>query len=420
MATVAGTQADDERKPVGKRILVIGIHYPPSGSAAAIRARNLVRNLQALGHEVHVITARHPGDGATPPEAQALRWLDVENLARRLVRRNPRAVGGLPPARPWQRRMRWIGARLLVPDLYATWIPGAALAARRQAKNADVVISTGGASAHVVARLVRGSRPAIVDVNDLWWQNARGVHGPIRDRVNRVIEGEIIRGAGALIVPVREQGLEVERRWGRPSATVLTGFDPLDFRARHTNGSHPHRREIVFAGTLYENFRLDVLFQAVAKGRSDHGWTAADLGFVFIGRGSGTAVAAAHAHGVDEFVQGVPPLPRVDVLGRLVLAEALLLPLYAEDPYHIPMRFFEFVGAGRPILGIGSPTVPAGRFIEEHRLGVVCENPTDLVAAVNQLMAGPRQPDLPIEKRAIFESATARPVLRQLIEQAAG
>ena len=404
-----------EASPAPERILVIALHYPPADGAAAIRARNLVRNLQALGHKVRVITPRRPIAGDVPPEAQTVRWLDLEHLGRRAARRPPGSPQTMSPPASWQRRLRTIAARLAFPDLHAPWIPGAIAAARREIADADLVLSTGGASAHVVARVVRGARPGIVDINDLWWAKALRQTGPIRDRVDRRLERWLVRSASALIVPAREQGVEVQRRWGRSSTTVPTGFDAADFTFG-ANGSHPAGGEIIFAGNLY-TFPLDVVFGVLGRGRAELGWTPEQLHLSFIGSCAAPALVAAETQGVTEFVVGTPRIPRRELLQRLGNADALLLPLFAEDPHHLPMRFFEFVGAGRPIIGFGSPTVPAARLMQQHDLGPVCETTDELLAALAQVASGTRQSSPSPSTRALFELKHGRAALRELIEQ---
>src|ERR1700741_5426638 len=101
MEASSATEHGRARAPQGKRILVIALHYPPADGAAAIRARNLVRNLQALGHEVRVITPRRPLDGGLPPQAQTGRWLDREHLGRRAPRRPPGSPQTMDPPASW-------------------------------------------------------------------------------------------------------------------------------------------------------------------------------------------------------------------------------------------------------------------------------------------------------------------------------
>ena len=397
------------------RILVVAAFYPPSSAAAATRARNIVRNLQALGHEVRVITARS-GGGETPPEARSLPWLDIEELGQRLLRRG--GNGSTAPAAPprvWQQKLRVAVSRVVVPDLRAPWIPVAVPPARRAALDSEVVVSTGGASAHVVARIVRGQRPWVADINDLWWRNPHRHAGALRLRIDLRTEKGILEGATALTVPVETLGDEVRRRTGRPATTVLTGFDPAEFRFEAPSPTTPHH-EVLWAGTLYSDFRLPLVLEALRRGRDEHGWTPSTLRIRFFGTGASQALASAAEHGVDEFIAAHAPIPRSELLEKLAAADALLFPLYESDPFHLPMRFFDFVGAGRPLLGVGADTGPAAAMIRRHGLGMICASVAKLVSAFDEIARGSRPPDLSPAARRPFELASGRPELRNLLD----
>jgi glycosyltransferase involved in cell wall biosynthesis len=314
--------------------------------------------------------------------------------------------------------LKTLAARILVPDLRAPWIPAATVSARRSAATSDVILSTGGASAHVVARLVRGARPWIADINDLWWRNPHNPVGPLRDRIDSRTEAGIIRSATALVVPNDARAGEIRERFGRAATTIPTGFDPAEFES--ADGTPPRAaREIVFAGTLYPDFNLALVFDAISKGSTTHGWSPAMVRVVFIGTGSGRAMAEASARRVDDFVDGIPPIPRPELLARLMSADALLLPLYSSDGTSLSMRFFDFVGAGRPIVAVGPDTRPAAQLIRQHALGFVCSSVEDLVSVLDSLVRSPRPPDLPHEVKRTFDLAASGPKLQRVIERAA-
>jgi glycosyltransferase involved in cell wall biosynthesis len=276
------------------------------------------------------------------------------------------------------------------------------------------VMSTGGASAHVVARAVHGSRPWIADINDLWWRNPHHRVGPLREWVDFRIEAGILRSATALTVPNEARGGEILERTGRTATTIPTGFDPAEF---DLSDDRPARREIVFAGTLYSDFRLSLLLEALARGRAACGWSPEGVRLVFIGTGAGRVMAEAAAWGVDEFVEGIPPIPRADLLSRLVAADALLLPLYSSDATSLPMRFFDFVGAGRPIIAIGPAARPAAELIRTYDLGFVCSDADEIISVLDCLFRTPRPAGVTAEARRAFEMAASRPELQRVIER---
>ena len=410
---------DGDASPL--RILAIAAYYPPSSAAAAIRARNIVRNLRELGHDVVVITARMNGHGiGTPPtETHAVAWLDLEELAKsRLHASTPQTEAAAVPAPRWQKNLRTAAARLIVPDLHAPWIPPAAMRARRFVGASDLVLSTGAASAHVVARLVRRGRPWIADINDFWWRNPHRKAGVVRKRIDWQVERGIVASATALTVPNDALGTEIHARFGRTPATVFTGFDRSEFDLS-TETAPTSTPEIVFAGTLYADFPLSVLLDTLARGRVERGWSSSAIRVVFIGTGAADAVSEARRYGVDELVDAVAPMPRPDLLARLRAADALLFPLYPSDPYHLPMRFFDFVGSARPMIGIGSAAAPGAEMIERHSLGVVCSSADELLSVLDDLVRAGRSADLPPQMQGTFELGSARPALQDVLDRVA-
>src|SRR5207253_6868082 len=104
--------------------------------------------------------------------------------------------------------------------------------------------------------------------------------------------------------------------------------------------------EDLFGGTLSPGFNLGPLFAGMAAGR-DEGWlTEKSLRVRFVGRLTERAEAEAERWGLSQYVEASAVIPRGELLAELVNADALLLPLYDEDPYSLPMRFFDYVGAG--------------------------------------------------------------------------
>jgi glycosyltransferase involved in cell wall biosynthesis len=330
----------------------------------------------------------------------------------------PHAEAAAEPAPRWQKSLRRLAARFIVPDLHAPWIPPAAVRANHFAGTSDLVLSTGAASAHVVARLVRRGRPWIADINDFWWLNPHRKAGVVRKKIDLHVEKGIVASATAVTVPNDALGREINARFGCAPTTVFTGFDRSEFDLP-IEAVPTSAREIVFAGTLYADFPLSVLLDALSRGRDERGWSSSAIRVVFIGTGAADAVSEARRYGVNEFVDAVPVMPRRDLLGRLRAADALLFPLYPSDPYHLPMRFFDFVGSARPMIGIGSAAAPGAKMIERHTLGVVCATADDLVLALDEIVRTGRSSDLSPQIRDVFELGSVRPALQEVVERVA-
>jgi glycosyltransferase involved in cell wall biosynthesis len=382
----------------------------------------MARGLRARGHPVTVVCAGPPEEARDDDGVRVVpaRYLDVEAHARRVgvELRELRTAGG--DGRHGRTGLaREIAVRVCVPDRYVVWVPAAIAAARRAGAHAGVVISGGPVSAHLVARAVVGDRPWLVDCNDLWSRNPDRTNGRLRDAIDDQLEERVLRRATQLITvsdPMRE---ELERRHDKPVTVLYSGFDPDEFPApapapRRADGP----RRLLFAGTLYGKQDLTPLLRVLADGRRA-GWLSPDrLSVSFVGRLSDRAALEAERFGVAPFVHTSEPIPRAELLQRLVEADALLLPsLYETDRNALPMKLFEYVGAGRPIIVFGGGDHLAGRLVADNGLGVVLDDEPALERCLRQLMASDN--GLPVADaaaRARFGRETSLRTLGALVD----
>jgi len=401
---------------LSKHILVLAGAYPPWPNAAATRSRGFARGLAAFGYDVTVITARtSAGPPLTDPgvEVEAVPWVDPRETATRLgLRRTPLGRpaldGGATRASPLLR----LADRLAVPDFYFSWIPFALAAARRHLREGSILYSTAPVSGHVVARIAKGHRPWVADVNDLWWKNPFRRTGEVRGRVDHALEHFALSACSSLTTVNETIRRELEQRLGRPARVVWSGFDPAEFPPRARPAGAPAR--LLFTGTLYPSVDLSPLLDALDRGRADGSLAPERLEVVFVGGGSSRLALQAESRGLASFCRISDLVPRPQVLQELVDADALLLPVYREQEDIMPMRFFEYVGAGRPVIAMGPKDHLAAKTVEQRRLGVSVSSTEEMLEVLRRLAEAPAGA-IPIapEARRDF-SWTGR--IRELIE----
>jgi glycosyltransferase involved in cell wall biosynthesis len=393
--------------------------------AAGLRARGLARGLAERGYRLTLVVGM--GRGQRPFELQDVDirtapWLDLDGLATALgleggsiFRRRRNRTARLP-------LLRKVATAVLPPDRYATWIPAGIAVARSAIQSDTLVLSTGAKSSHIVARAVR-RRPWIADLNDLWAGDPhRRIRARARDSLDRRLERATLTHADRLITVTEPMRHELTKRFGSKVETIYSGFDPQEFdlsQRRPGIVSADGERapvEILFGGTLYPTFNLDPLFAGMAAGR-DEGWLDdQSLRVRFIGRLTERAEAEAERWRLSQFVETSGVIPRGELLAELVTADALLLPLYDEDPYSLPMRFFDYVGAGRPIVALGPPERVGAQLIREHRLGAVVSNAGDAALTIRSLVERTADLATPTD-RDLFTWSRSLDRLESLIEE---
>lgn len=369
--------------------------YRPQGAAAGaagVRAHAMATGLRAAGHSVTVVCARSPGNARRRDagvEVLPAPWVDVEDRARRVgveLRNLPRPRG--PSGVPRNTLLRELVARGTIPDRYVIWIPGAAALARRHGNTADVVISTGPVSAHLAAQLVVRGRRWLIDINDLWALNPQRSSGRLREAVNVFLEQRTLDAATQLTTVNDAMRDELRQRTGKPVTTLLSGFDPDEFASVQPERSGPPRVRLLYAGALYPTQNLEPLLEVLAVQRARLGLSPADIELSFIGRVTDRAVLEAKRFGVGDLVTARDPIARDDLLRRMCAADALILPLNDVDRSALPIKVFEYIGAGRPILAWGQRDSVAGRIILDHGLGVVASDPGELGGYISRLLVG--------------------------------
>jgi glycosyltransferase involved in cell wall biosynthesis len=405
-------------------VLMVVAPYPLPGrpaQAAGIRAQGLARGLRARGHPVTVVCAGHRGarewDDAGVRVVPA-RYVDVEAHARRAgVELRELRTGGGAGGLGRTNLAREVAVRLCVPDRYIVWVPAAIAAARRTGGRHELVLTSGPVSAHLVGRAVVGDRPWLVDCNDLWSHNPDRTNGRLRDAVDRALELHVLRRATQLSTVNEPMRAELARRHGKPVTVLYSGFDAREFPATTADRRDGPRR-LLFAGTLYGKQDLTPLLQALAAGRRDGWLTPDDLEVEFVGRLSDRAGDEARRMGVGAFVRTHEPVPRAELLARLTSADALLLPsLRATDRNALPMKLFEYVGAGRPIIVFGPPDHLAADVVAEHGLGLVVPDAEGLERCLRAIVSGNgRLPAAPSAARSRFSRETTLATLAGVVD----
>ncbi len=133
----------------------------------------------------------------------------------------------------------------------------------------------------------------------------------------------------------------------------------------------------------------------------------------FVGRLSDRAALEAERFGVAPFVHTSEPIPRADLLHRLVEADALLLPsLYETDRNALPMKLFEYVGAGRPIIVFGAGDHLAARLVTDNGLGIVVPDEPAIERCLRAIVDG--SDGLPVADAAARERFGREASLRTL------
>ncbi|MGD9614588.1 MAG: glycosyltransferase family 4 protein [Alphaproteobacteria bacterium] len=406
------------------KVLLISYWFPPTNVIGAIRVGHFAKSLYEAGHDIRVLAAQGSGDQSLSLTLPAERVTYVRapqggtllnpfvrpflKLVRRFARTAPapapaQAVPAGPPlsdaARSWRNHYY---ALMRFPDAYGPWRRRVTAAGYRLVKawRPDIILASAPPNSALIAaqRIARAcGAPWIADLRDLWSDNFYHDYPTWRYWIDRPVERYVLRSAVGLITVTPIWADMLRHRYEQPVGCILNGFVSEDFPSVASGPEPGDVVSILYTGGIYLGYRDPTpLFQAIGL------LTPAERRHVavhFYGPGDLAAEgvrAAASAAGVHD---------RVFLHGRVSYQESLSLQQSADillllqwnhvkDAGNIPAKFFEYLGARRPILLLGYEHGNLAQMIRERGAGVVANDPP-LIAEQLRRWIGQRPAGIP-------------------------
>ena len=400
-------------------VLLVSYWFPPSNSIGAVRVGHFAKSLYEAGHDVRVLTAQNSGDQSLPLGLPAERVIYVSapqggglldsvvgpsiRFAQRVGRFRPREVASdqaAPTPHPEAGSAaadlrRHYYALLQFPDAYAPWMRRVTAAGRQLVKQwrPNVIVASappnsGLIAASRIARLCRA--PWIADMRDLWADNSYYAHPNWRLRIDRLIERSILRSAAGLVTVSPVWADTLRGKYQQPVACIPNGFVAEDFPENSTGPEPGDVVSILYTGSIYAGYRNPTpLFRAIALLTPPERQRVA---VHFYGPGESDAqgvMAAAATAGVADRVLLHGRVSYRESLSLQQSADILLLLQWnnAKDAGNIPAKFFEYLGARRPILLIGYEHGNLAQTIRERRAGIVANDPPIIAEQLRRWIA---------------------------------
>lgn len=384
------------------KLLIVSWYFPPGNTIGAVRLGKLGKFLHERQVDFRVLTGSRWGLPETLPlEVPADRitgtdWLDVSELpgplraVRGLLRRGgeagngPAAAGGDPGKPAGTDLVERLGNlyRLVThfPDRHIGWLPYALKGGRRLCETwrPDLIY----ASAPPYTTLLVGASlsrrfgiPWVAEFRDRWVDDPYYGKHPLRLALERRLERWTIDSAAGIVTVSDPWATAFRAKFSKPTATVLNGFDPDDYPLSPASAAQGDGRlRILYTGAIYAGRRDPTpLFKALAGFGPD----ADRIRVQFYGTRPEDILPLARAAGVEHLVEMHASVPYRRSIELQRTADVLLL-LQWDDPReqgNVPAKLFEYLGAMRPILGIGyDGGVPAG-IIADRQAGLFSNDP---------------------------------------------
>ena len=268
---------------------------------------------------------------------------------------------------------------ILLPDPQVTWLPVLTRTVRRIVKerNIDLVLITVPpfSSVLLVAKL-RREFPPLAHRGRLSRRMALdhfGLAGFSRSErgrsVARATEGSAVTNATAVVAVTEAARREIRARFPQQPdekfQLIPNGFDATSLRI---SGSVPEARSdgkivVAYVGTIYPSTEPTALVQAVQSLPPE---VKSRFRLCFIGHIEEPRFRQALLE-LGDMVELKGFLPQQKAFAAMNEADYVLL--ITHDPLNVSAKFYDYIGAGKPILGCVHPEGDVRRLIEELRAG---------------------------------------------------
>ena len=391
------------------KILLIAGFFPPYSPPSATRAPALARYLLAEGHDVRVIGYKmldvpvvlQPG----LPEGIA-HYADRDDVAGTGLRLRLACA---------------LGRELDLPDQRAVWIGPTRNTARRILKSwkADMIYATAPPmSCALAAQAIAAEHgiPWACEFRDLWTGHPYYTARPLLSRIEKRLERKMIGSTAGVVTVTQGWADSLRADFARPTACILNGYEAKEFVKQET--PPPGKLTLLYAGALYGAKRdPSPLFAALER----LGDRRREIEAQFLVEAPEQVLERANAYGIADCLNIKGLIPRSEVLTRLGRTDVLLL-LRWDDPsedHVLAGKLFEYIGAGRPILSVGSTTGEAADIIRDNGFGVVSREPGEIAAALGHWLDEKRSggiPGLDEARRVKFDRNVQFDTLLQFLE----
>lgn len=359
-----------------KKVLIISYYWPPAGGGGVQRWLKMTKYLPETGWQPVIYT---PSNGEAPVIDESLLeeihedvvevktpiW-EPYNLYKFFTgkKKDQRVYSGFinDGKETWKQKLSvFVRGNLFIPDARKFWIKPSIRFLRKYLKEnpVDAIISTGPPhSMHMIALGVSKyfDVPWIADFRDPWTNI--DFYNQLRltamgDRSHRRMEAAVLKNATRVVTVTPSWAKDFVKLSGREDITVITnGYDPADFEDRQTQPDG--KFSICHIGSMNKDRDPHLLWQALQERIKDPAFRD-KLVIRLIGQVDHSILGSIDAAGLTPFLEHIPFVPHSEVIGHLCSSFVLLLPVN-DTPNSlgvVPGKLFEYIGSGRPVLGIG-------------------------------------------------------------------
>lgn len=373
-----------------KNVLLLTYYWPPSGGAGVHR---WLRFSKYFKENDCNLTVYCPEDAAWPAidkELQKEVSSDITVVRREIFEPhkylgNSNTGVGFTEAKKQgflKKLIVWVRGNLFIPDSRIFWIKPSTrflLKYLKEHPEIDTIISSGPPhSMHLIANNLKKKRNVkwIADFRDPWTQidfYEQLLPGKRADNKHKKLELECLTNADEVITVSNScaEGLEVIAN--RKVHVITNGFEFPEFDENKIEKDKEFT--ISHFGTMPFARNPKVLWEAIQSLKSENHPLLKDLKVKLIGTADYNVLNSAKDLDVSEFIEVIPPVKHAESVAMQRSTQLLLL--VANNTGNIKGiltgKFFEYLGAKRPIISIGMSDSDLQNAVEHTNCGPFIE-----------------------------------------------
>lgn len=386
-------------------LLIISYPFPPNASAGAVRSERFARYLAKSGWKIDVITIQPRLD--LFEDKNRLNNLGENVTVHFTTTFDPWLwLRDKRPENLMVRAIRSVLMRLFsFPDHMLLWMPFAlkkALSIHKKNRFDAIYTTSPPHSTHLIGLLLSKltGKPWVADFRDPWTLNAYRGKGKIENIllwIERKLEKTIYVNSSAIFVNTKankENMLKAFPFIEKDKVIHLpNGWE--EFAENNIDGEKKNEQLIiVHAGTFYPKFKPYALFYALSAWHNgDHPKTIPPLNksniqIILLGTKDDTTKKLIVELGLEKFVVIKPWVAQAEAQRYMRQADLLLASLGTgqESATYVPSKLFEYIAAGKPIIGF-FPEGEAASLIRETGTGIIftSDDPAPIIKTLNRL-----------------------------------
>ncbi|MBQ9185424.1 MAG: glycosyltransferase [Bacteroidales bacterium] len=379
-----------------KRVLIITYYWPPAGGSGVQRWVKFCKYLPEHGWQPVIYTPENPEmqsidhslEADIPAVAEIVKRpiTEIYSIYRKVTGKSAsQAQVNMVNSqeKSWKQRLVMkLRGRFFVPDPRVSWVKPSVKFLKEYLKEhpVDVLVSTGPPhSMHLIAQKVSKATgiPWVADFRDPWTKIFYFKHLELSDRTVRKhqqLEQAVLDDATTVVAVSPLVQEEFRQRTSTPVELITNGFDPDDFSA--TDGLvEDGFFNITHTGQFAADGNPTLLWEVLSDKCRESSLFAEKLRIRLAGKTDVQIANSIKESGLEKNLINLGYINHDNVIREQSGSCVLLLPLRKEPEYRatLPGKLFEYLGARRPILGIGQTDGAMARVVSDANAGLTVD-----------------------------------------------